>query len=56
MDGTSRKIGVVVGLQLKALNRGENGAGYTVRLPMSNNEAEYEAILTDIDLAISASS
>ena len=37
-------------------NWGDDGAGYTVRLPRFNNEAEYEAYLAGIDLVIFVSS
>ena len=56
MDGASRQMGAGVGLQLKAPT--EERIEQTIRLDfhVSNNEAEYEAILFGIDLAISVSS
>ena len=56
MDGASRQRGADVGLQLKALI--EERIEQVIRLdfPTSNNEAEYEAILVGINLAISVSS
>ena len=56
MDGASRQTGVGVGLQIKAPT--EERIEHAIRLdfPTSNNKAEYEAILTNIDLAIFVSS
>ena len=56
MDGASRQTGADVGLQLKAPT--EERIEHAIRLdsPTQNNEAEYEAILTNINLAIFVSS
>ena len=55
MDDASRQRGAGVGLQLKAPI--EERIEQVIRLDFlaSNNEAEYEAVLTGIDLAISVS-
>ena len=50
MDDASLQTGAGVGLQLKAL------IGHTTRLPASNNENEYEAILAGVNLIKSVSS
>ena len=56
MDGTLRKTGAGLGLQLKAST--EEIIEQTIRLyfSASNNEAEYEAIIAGIDFAIFVSS
>ena len=56
MDGASRQRGAGVGLQLKAPIEERIEQVKRLDFPASNNEAEYEAILTGIDLAISVSS
>ena len=56
MDGAFRKTGAGVGLQLKAPTGERIEQAIRLDFPASNNEAEYEAIVADIDLAISVSS
>ena len=56
MDGVSRKTRVDVSLQLKAPTEERIEQVIWLEFPTSNNEAEYETILVDIDLAISISS
>ena len=56
MDGASRQTGAGVGLQLKAPTRERIEQVIWLDFPASNNEAKYEAILADIDLAIFVSS
>ena len=56
MDGASRQRGVGVSLQLKAPIEERIEQVIWLDFPTSNNEAEYEAILAGIDLAISVSS
>ena len=51
MDDTSRHTGASVGLQLKAPTREVVEQAIWLDFSMSNNEAEYEAILAGIDLA-----
>ena len=51
MDGTSRHMGVGVGLQLKAPIREKVQQDIRLDFPTSNNETEYEAILVGVDLA-----
>ena len=51
MDGASRQTGVGVDLQLKAPPGERIEQAIRLDCPASNNEAEYEAILTGIDLA-----
>ena len=55
MDGASRQMGAGLGLQLEAIT-GEV-IEQTIRLdfPASNNEAEYEAIISRLNLVISVS-
>ena len=53
MDGASRQMRAGVGLQLKAPTRERIEQVIRLDFPASNNEAEYEATLADIDLAIS---
>ena len=56
MDDASRKMGAGVGLQLKAPTGERIEQAIRLDFLASNNEAEYEAILASIDLAISVSS
>ena len=56
VDGASCQTGVGVGLQLKAQNGERMEQAILLDFLTSNNEAEYEAILVGIDLAISVSS
>ena len=56
VDGASRQTGVGVGLQLKAPTRERIEQAIRLDFPVSNNKAEYEAILVGIDLVISVSS
>ena len=55
MDDTSCHTGVGVGLQLKGPTGEIVEQAIRVDFPTSNNETEYEAILTGIDLAQSIS-
>ena len=55
MDGASRQTGAGVDLQLKAPIGERIEHAIRLAFPTSNNEAEYEAILVGIDLAISIS-
>ena len=55
MDGASRQTGAGVVLQLKALIGERMEQAIWLDFSTSNNEAEYEAILACIDLAISVS-
>ena len=52
MDGASRQMRAGVGLQLKALTGERIEQSMPLDFPTSNTEAEYEAILIGIDLAI----
>ena len=56
VDGAFRKIGAGVGLQLKAPTVERIEQAIRLNFLVSNNEAEYKAILIGIDLAISISS
>ena len=56
MDGTSRHTEARLGLQLKALTGEIIEQVIRLDFPSSNNEAEYEAIIDRIDLAIFVSS
>ena len=56
MDGVSWQKGVGVGLKLKAPTEERIEQAIQLDFPASNNEEEYEAILDNIDLAISISS
>ena len=56
MDGASRQTGVGLGLQLKASIGEVIKHAICLNFPASNNEAEYEAIIVGLDLAISVSS
>ena len=56
MDGASRKTGAKFGLQLEAPTREVIEQAIRLDFPASNNEAEYEAIITGFDLAIFVSS
>ena len=49
-------MGASVGLQLKAQTKERMEQAIQLDFPASNNEAEYEAILAGIDLAIFVSS
>ena len=51
MDGASRKMGAFVGLQLKAPTGERIEQAKRLDFLASNNEAKYDAILADIDLA-----
>ena len=55
MDGTSQHMGAELGLQLKAPTGEVLKQAIRLDFPVSNNEAEYEAIIAGIDLAISVS-
>ena len=55
MDGASQQKGASVGLQLKAPTGERIEQAIRLDFLESNNEAEYEAILAGIDLAISVS-
>ena len=56
IDGGSRQIGASLGLQLKAPTREIIKQTIPLNFLASNNEAEYEAIIVGLDLAISVSS
>ena len=56
MDVDSWQTGVGVGLQLKAPTWEKIEQAIQLNFPVFNNEAEYEAILTGIDLVIFVSS
>ena len=56
MDGASRQMGARVDLQLKALIGERVEQAIRVDFPTSNNETEYEAILTGIVIVQSVSS
>ena len=56
MDDASRQTGASVGLQLKAPTGERIEQAILLDFLASNSEAEYEAILAGIDLAISVSS
>ena len=56
MDDASRQIGAGVGLQLKAPTEERIEHGIWLGFPASNNETEYEAILSGVDLTKSVSS
>ena len=45
MDGASRQTGAELGLQLKALTGEIIEQAIHLDFPVSNNEAEYEAII-----------
>ena len=55
VDGASIKMGARVGLQLKVPIGEMIEQAIQVYFPASNNETEYEAILTGVDLAKSVS-
>ena len=55
VDGASRQTGVSLGLQLKAPTDKVIEQAIRLNFPISNNEAEYEAIIAEVDLAISVS-
>ena len=52
MDGASRQTGAGISLQFKSLTKEIIEQVIRLDFPTSNNEAEYEAILAGIDLAI----
>ena len=52
MDDVSRQMRAGVGLQLKAPTGERIEQAIRLDFPTSNSEAEYEAILVGIDLAI----
>ena len=56
VDDTSQQTGVGLGLQLKAPTEEIIEQAMLLNFPASNNEVEYEAIITKIDLTISVSS
>ena len=56
MDGALRQMGAGLGLQLKASTGEIIEQAISLDFLTSNNEAEYEAIIPKIDLAISVSS
>ena len=56
MDGASRQTGAGIGLQLKVPIGERVEQAIQLDFPASNNETEYEEILTGIDLAQSLSS
>ena len=56
MDGASLQMGARVDLQLKALIGERVEQAIRLDFPMSNNETEYEAILTGIVIVQSVSS
>ena len=56
MDGASSQTGARFNLQLKAPIREMKEQAIRLEFPTSNNETEYEAILTEINLAKSVSS
>ena len=51
MDRSSRQTGAGIGLQLEALIEERVEHAIQLDFPVSNNEAEYEAIQAGIDLA-----
>ena len=55
MDGASRQTGASLGLQLKAPIGEVIEQVIRLNFFASNNEAEYEAIIARLDLAISVS-
>ena len=56
MDNFSQQMGVGLGLQLKAPIEEIIEQAIRLNFSASNNEAEYEAIIAGLDLAISMSS
>ena len=56
VDGASRHTGVGLGLQLEAPTGEIIEHAIRLDFPASNNEAEYEAIIAGINVAISVSS
>ena len=56
VDDTSQKTGAGVSLQLKAPTGERIKHSIQLNFPSSNNETEYEVILSEIDLATSVSS
>ena len=55
VDGASYQTGAGVGLQLKSSTEERIEQAIWLDFPTSNNETEYEAILSEIDLAKSLS-
>ena len=56
MDGTSRRMEVGLGLQLRAPTEEVIKQAILFNFLASNNEAEYEAIIAGLDLTIFVSS
>ena len=56
VDGASRQTGVGLGLQVKAPTGEVIEQAICLNFSASNNEAEYEAIIAGLDLAIFVSS
>ena len=56
MNGASRQTGAGIGLQLKAPTKERIEHTIQLNFLASNNDAEYEVVLTGVDLAISVSS
>ena len=56
MDSASQQTGTCLGLQLKAPTGEVIEQAIRLDFFASNNEAEYEAIIAGLDLAISVSS
>ena len=56
MDGASRQTGAGLGMQLEAPTGEVIEHAIRLDLPASNNEAEYEVIIAELDLTISVSS
>ena len=56
VDGASRQTRAELRLQLKAPTKEIIEQAICLDFPSSNNEAEYEAIIVGLDLAISVSS
>ena len=55
VDGASRSLGSGVGLLLQSPTRENLEQAIRLGFPASNNEAEYEAILSGLDLALALS-
>ena len=55
VDGASRQIGTGIGLQLKSPGGDKIEQAIQLGFNASNNESEYEAILTSIELAAALS-
>ena len=52
VDGVSRKTGAGIGLQLKSPTRERIEQSILLGFNASNNESEYEALLSRIELAV----